>query len=295
MAGEAMEAELTLDELVTLFEDIVVLEPQKVVFTGGEPLMRVDLFEITKAFRRIAAHPQIHLCLMSNGSLINEEIAAKVAESFNEIRISVDGPSEINNKLRGNGAFETAMKAVRYLRNAGIVPSVSITLSSLNLPSLINFLSFLFDEMLITDFHLTPFRPVGRGAKCSDLICSWKDAQLIVADFWQKRFGDLSGSGNLKGYKLVDCGNCGIGSHINIQPNGSVYPCHVLSAPEFLLGNLRQINLTEIVWESTILKQLQNLDFIQLAEHDDRLNYLFKDAICMGEVYRDAPELFVKK
>ncbi len=289
-AGEQMAAELTHDELRKLLEEIELISPQKVVFTGGEPLLRNDVYDTANAFRNIFNGKNTVLCLISNGILIDRRVAQKVAKYFDEVRISVDGPEEINDKIRGNGAFRGALKAIRNLRNAGINPSVSITITSLNLPVLAEFLSFLLDETFVTEFHLVPFRPVGRGAERQDLICSWKEAQIAITDFWCRRFGRTSTSGVPNDYSLVNCGNCGVGSYINIWPDGSVYPCHVLSVPDFLLGNVRQTALPEIIMESETLRRLENLDFKHLLKYDDHLRAILKDAICFGEVYRDARE-----
>lgn len=293
-AGEAMKLELSPNEFSLLFKEILSLAAKKVVFTGGEPLLRTDLFDIALAFREADPSRQIRLCIVSNGILIDARRAYRIAQVFDEVRISVDGPLEVNDKLRGKGVFQGAMKAIHYLRSAGAHSSVSITVTAVNLPYLSDFLSFLFQEKLVTEFHLAPFRPVGRGAEHSDFVCSWREAQLAVADFWRSHFGAPSRLGEADAYKLVGCGNCGIGSYINIHPDGSVYPCHVLSVPEFFLGNVRQTKLLDIVWESSTLKRLRDLDFKHLTRSSERLKQLLNNAICLGEVYRDAPEEFEK-
>lgn len=287
-----MELELSPSEIRPLFEQILLLAPQKVVFTGGEPLLRMDLFDIALAFRELDPNKQIRLCLVSNGTLIDARTGYQIAQVFDEVRISVDGPIEVNDKTRGKGAFQGAMKAVQYLRSSDAHLCVSITVTAVNLPYLSQFLSFLLENKLVTEFHLASFRPVGRGAEHPDFLCSWRDAQFAVADFWRARFGAPSRLGGAHAYKLVGCGNCGIGAYINIYPDGSVYPCHVLSVPEFFLGNGRETTLLDIVRESSTLKRLRNLDFRHLTRSGECLKLLLNNAVCLGEVYRDAPEEF---
>jgi MoaA/NifB/PqqE/SkfB family radical SAM enzyme len=269
------------------------LSPQKVVFTGGEPMYRPDTFDIANAFQKIIRkNKSMHLCLISNGTLIDEKTSLKIAEFFDEVRISVDSFEKINDKIRGKGAFRGAIRAIRNLQKMDINPGVSVTVTSLNLPYLTNFLSFLFDDIYINDFHFSPFRPVGRGEKRPDLICSWRKAQIAVASFWQSRFGELKNLKSISAYTLIECQNCGVGSYINIHPDGAVYPCHVLSIPKFFLGNVRQKNLSCIVRDSTILKKLTSLNIGKIVDLEDNLKLLLEDAICMGEVYRIVPEMF---
>jgi len=289
-AGTPMENELTLDELKSLFKEIASIKPQTLVFTGGEPLLRKDLFDMAKAFRKTDPNKTIRLRLISNGTLINQENAQRIAYAFDEVRISVDGSRPINDKIRGTGAFQSAMNAIHNLKEAGLYPGVSITITRLNINHLQSFLSFLLQEKFITDFHLSPFRPVGRGASVKNLEYPWRKAQLVVADFWQKQFGAPSKLKEAEAYRLMNCRNCGIGSYINIHPDGAIYPCHVLSVPDFLIGNVRTQSLSKMPLESTLLKTLHSLDLSQIAGASKRLTHLLENAICLGEVYRDARE-----
>lgn len=289
-AGQSMQSEMSLAELGTLFRDIVLLRPQKLVFTGGEPLLRRDIFDIARLFHQIDPERHIRLCLMSNGTLVDASVASSIAQYFDEVRISVDGPEEVNDKLRGKGSFRKAMKAIHILNSLGMYPGVSITVMKPNAACLPSFLTFLLKQKSVTEFHLSPFRPVGRGAGHPEFVYPWREAQLLVARFWQQHFGIPSRLREANSYSLMNCRNCGVGSYLNIHPDGSVYPCHVLSVPEFLLGNVRQSSLLDIYRGSTLLRQLRELDFSRLAETSDRVKQLLGNAICLGEVYRDARE-----
>jgi len=105
-AGQAMADGLSLKEFTRLFGDIVQLGLEKLVFTGGEPLLREDIFDIVSIFRQIDAARRTHLCLMSNGLLIDDEVAHGIARHLNEVRLSVDGPEAVIDRLRGRGSFQ---------------------------------------------------------------------------------------------------------------------------------------------------------------------------------------------
>jgi len=290
-AGKAMKKELHFSELLSLFKEIVLIRSKKVIFTGGEPLPRKDIFNLINNFRKMLYDKKINLCLMSNGLLIDNKIALKIVELFDEVRISIDGPPEVNDILRGNGSFRSAVNAIKNLKNAGISPVVSITMTSLNLSMLKDFLSFLLDELFITSFHLSILKPSGRNLDHPELKCSWEKAQQIIADFWQNRFIKSSLPENRRRSALINCGNCGVGSHINILPDGSVYPCHVLSVPKFCLGNIRKTDLSKIIFESDILRFLRSINFTELAKSNNYLNNELKNNICLGEILQKEPDL----
>lgn len=224
-----MHDELSVDEFKLLSEEIALLNPNKVVFTWGEPLLRTDLFDIAKTFRETDPKKNIKLCLISNGTLVNHSTALNISKTFDEIRISLDGKAEVNDKWRGRGTYEKSMTAINELKNAGIFPKISITVNSTNICELSSFLSFLLVNGFATDFNLVPFRPIGRGTQYVDLVCSSEEVRLVIAGFWQQLFGGESKMNNPEEKKVSSFKNCGVGSYINTFPEGSVYPCHVLS------------------------------------------------------------------
>jgi MoaA/NifB/PqqE/SkfB family radical SAM enzyme len=87
------------------------------------------------------------------------------------------------------------------------------------------------------------------------------------------------------------CINCGVGSFLNIMPNGDVFPCHVLTQREFRCGNVREQSLLEICRRSGLLGHLQALGFREMARQDERLLPLIQPNTCMGNVYASTKSL----
>src|SRR5205085_1122560 len=85
--------------------------------------------------------------------------------------------------------------------------------------------------------------------------------------------------------------NCGVGSFLNIMPNGDVFPCHVLTEREFRCGNVREQSLLEICCRSELLGQLQSLDFQAMTQEDERVAGLTQAGTCMGNVYAKTKSL----
>lgn len=288
-AGAPMAGELTTHELCEVAGDVATLGPGKLVLTGGEPLLRPDLFEVVAAFRDEARSGRTRVCLMSNGLLIDEGLAERVAHAFDEVRISVDGPEPVNDALRGPGSFAGAVAAMRALRSAGIAPAASITVTARTLPHLTGLLTWLFDEEGISSFHLLPFRQVGRGAGRADLRVAWPDVHEAASAFWASRLGhgvlEVREPGD-----LLDQGTCGVGRYLNVLPDGTVYPCHVLATRPFRLGNVKEEPLTEIVRRSGLLRRLRRLDTRRLVASEPALRSALAGRRCLAEV----PELVLR-
>src|SRR5262249_9705403 len=110
---------MTTDEFHRLWPDLVALRPQKVVVTGGEPLLRPDLFELLGGLR--AADPAHHLvrCLNTNGHLVTPDLAQRLVGLADEVRVSLDALPQRNDALRGAGNFAAAVRALQCYAAVG--------------------------------------------------------------------------------------------------------------------------------------------------------------------------------
>src|SRR3989338_5267427 len=122
-------AELTLGEIFHLLDQAKEIGMKNLILTGGEPLLRPDVFEV------IAYAPTLGLRvhMPSNGSLLTETVAKKLRDAgISSVNISIDGPKEIQDRIRGPGAFEKALRALRNLKQAGIASTVAMTIMRSN-------------------------------------------------------------------------------------------------------------------------------------------------------------------
>jgi MoaA/NifB/PqqE/SkfB family radical SAM enzyme len=104
--------EMTRGELEHHLDSIGKLAVERVVFSGGEPLMHSDLFRLCDLLKTRG----IRLTLLSTGLLL-ERNARAVAASFDEVIVSLDGPPEIHDRIRRvPGAFERLAAGVGALR-----------------------------------------------------------------------------------------------------------------------------------------------------------------------------------
>lgn len=99
-ASRPLPDEMTTEELTRLWPDMVALRPEKVVFTGGEPLLRPDILDLLRGLRD--SDPQHHVlrCLNTNGHLVTKELARQLVGLADEVRVSLDALPARNDALR---------------------------------------------------------------------------------------------------------------------------------------------------------------------------------------------------
>lgn len=254
-AGEKEDFELSSSEIKKMLNELSTLKPKRIVFTGGEPLLREDIFELANCIKSL--DKKIILGISTNGTLINEYIAYKLVNAFSEIRISIDGPQEVNDSLRGLESFNKAMKAFKFIIEAEGSPSAFITASTMNLSHLKDFMNNLL-SIGVKKIHVSPLKQIGRATD-KNLSCDLTELRKIVEQFYFEKFG-------LKmKHQPSESLNCGVGKFISISSDGSVYPCHVLSIPEFCLGNIKNERLSNIINNSLIIYSLRNSKFNEIS------------------------------
>ncbi|NHJ20821.1 MAG: radical SAM protein [Candidatus Lokiarchaeota archaeon] len=116
--------ELTTKEAKKLIDDALKLGVTIIAFTGGEPLLREDLFELISHVDQRKAMP----IMFSNGFLLTDENVQKLADAgLYSIFVSLDSPiPEEHNKLRGvPELFETAVNGIKKLKSKGVLVGIS--------------------------------------------------------------------------------------------------------------------------------------------------------------------------
>jgi radical SAM protein with 4Fe4S-binding SPASM domain len=154
------------DELSTaqgrcLIEDLAAFKVPVLLFSGGEPLMRSDLFELAS----LATRRGIRAVLSTNGTLITKEAAKKLkAAGFSYIGVSVDGIQETNNRFRGvPDAFQAAITGIRNCKAAGVKPGLRFTVTKYNFADLPKIFDLIETEQIprVCFYHLAY---AGRGS-----------------------------------------------------------------------------------------------------------------------------------
>ncbi|MBW2984364.1 radical SAM protein [Candidatus Woesearchaeota archaeon] len=114
---------LSFDKIVSI---IGKNKPRFVEFTGGEPLLRKDVFELIDYCKSKG----IYVSINTNGTLINDKIAKKLNADL--IRISVDGTEKTNDKIRGEGSFKKTLNGIKSLKKYNKKIIISTAIGKLN-------------------------------------------------------------------------------------------------------------------------------------------------------------------
>ena len=153
--------ELTLEQGKALIDDIVSFSNPVLILTGGDPLMREDIFEIV-GYARAAG---LRVVMSPNGTLVTPEVARKMKEAgIPRISVSIDFPTaELHDKFRGvPGAFDGAVRGVRTAIEAGVEVQINSTITRLNVEYLDDLLA-LAEELGAVALHPFLLVPTGRG------------------------------------------------------------------------------------------------------------------------------------
>lgn len=126
--------ELTLSELKAIAIQLVELNINNLVISGGEPFCRIDLFD----FLDFCLEKKIIITLLTNGILIDSVVAKKLKGLAIDLRISLDGLSETTHDyIRGRGNFKKVLDVIRFLQSEHDKKvSVHFTVNRLNLDEL---------------------------------------------------------------------------------------------------------------------------------------------------------------
>ncbi|MCL6584003.1 MAG: radical SAM protein [bacterium] len=138
------QGELTTDEAKAMLADLGRFKVPAILFSGGEPLIRKDLFELAA----YALEQGVKPTLSTNGTLITKEVARKLKEvGFTYVGISLDGIGEVNDQFRGvAGAFERAMRGFRNCVEVGQRVGLRLTLTRRNAKDLHRIFDFIEAE-----------------------------------------------------------------------------------------------------------------------------------------------------
>ena len=184
------EDELSTEECLRLVDGILKVGKPVLILSGGEPLLRPDLFQIAG----YAVNKGLRVAIGTNGTLITEEVAFKLKEiPISRVAISIDFPTpELQDKFRGKtGAFQAAMAGIARLHQAGIEVQINSTITKLNAKYLNDLLDIALKSGAVA-FHPFMLVPTGRGKGLGTVEMSPQEYEQTLnwAYDKQKEMGD---------------------------------------------------------------------------------------------------------
>lgn len=161
-ADKDFPGELNTEKVYKVMDDLKSYGVPVLILSGGEPLMRPDIFEISHRAKEMG----FYVGLSTNGTLIDENNIRDIVDvGYNYVGISIDGMRETHDRFRRKqGSFDEAMNGIRLCHEAGIKVGLRFTLTQDNkqdFPALLQ----LMDDENIDKFYLSHLNYAGRGNK----------------------------------------------------------------------------------------------------------------------------------
>jgi mycofactocin biosynthetic radical S-adenosylmethionine protein MftC len=261
-SGRRDPRELTTKQCEAVIDELQRMQVFYVNIGGGEPTVRPDFWHLLQ----YAVDHQVGVKFSTNGIRIDKEKAAFLASTpYVDVQISLDGAtSEVNDYVRGPGSYDTAIRALENLNEAGFKDAkISVVVTRQNVGQLDEF-KRIADEHGAT-LRLTRLRPSGRGADVWDELHPLPEQQRIIYD-WLIANGDnvLTGDSFFHlapfGESLPGLNLCGAGRVVClIDPVGDVYACPFAIHETFLAGNVLSDGGFKEVWqESELFTELRS-------------------------------------
>jgi AdoMet-dependent heme synthase len=177
--------ELDTQAALALLDQIAQVAKPIIILTGGEPLLREDIFEIAK----YGDAKGMRMVMAPNGTLVTPEIAAQMADSgIQRISVSLDGSSaESHDAFRGvPGAFEGALKGIANARAAGVQFQINTTITKANLDQIPKILE-LAESLGAVAHHIFLLVPTGRGKYIVDQEIDAREYEETLNWFYDQR------------------------------------------------------------------------------------------------------------
>ena len=239
-----------------VIDELAAMQVFYVNIGGGEPTVRPDFLDLLD----YATGHRVGVKFSTNGVRIDRATARRIAaDCYVDVQISLDGATrEVNDAVRGTGSYDTALRAMRNLADAGMRGfKISVVMTRHNISQVDELLALA--DSFGAQLRLTRLRPSGRGADVWDALHPTAEQQRRLYD-WLLGHGErvLTGDSffHLAGYgeALPGLNLCGAGRVVClIDPVGDVYACPFAIHPEFLAGNVRDPGGFAGVWRSAEL------------------------------------------
>ncbi|UNC92949.1 putative heme d1 biosynthesis radical SAM protein NirJ1 [Candidatus Contubernalis alkaliaceticus] len=194
------EGELSPKEGLKLVDDLAAFKVPVILFSGGEPLIREDFFDLASR----AAKLGIRATISTNGTLITPDTARSIKKvGISYVGISLDGLGELNDRFRGSqGAFDQALQGIRACREAGQKVGLRFTINRHNFNQIEDILYLVKEEKIprVCFYHLVY---TGRGKEMIKEDISHEETREVL-DLLMEKTKEFHQKGQEKEILTVD-------------------------------------------------------------------------------------------
>ncbi len=291
-AGKPCGNEMTTFEVNQGIDKLARASVPIIAFSGGEPLVRPDIFEILQ----YTSDKGMYVAIATNGTLLTSDVARKLKESgIGFVQISLDGASPVTHDLfRGiPGVFTRTIKGIQNCVNEGIFVNIATTATKYNyreIPQIID----LCETLKVNWFMIYNFIPTGRGKFIIENDLTPQERETLLQGLWQRlqrgssvnvlstapqfarialqtetntsekiiptHFSNPKLSGSL--VNLAEfIGGCGCGRfYCAVRSNGDIEPCVFFP---LRIGNIKEDDFNDLWTQNLTLRELRNKDLLE--------------------------------
>ncbi|SEJ42085.1 putative heme d1 biosynthesis radical SAM protein NirJ1 [Propionispira arboris] len=210
--------ELSTEEAKQFIDDLADFKVPVILFSGGEPLIRPDFFELAEYAEKKGIRPT----LSTNGTLITREVAQKIKDiGVGYVGISLDGLRDVNDKFRGKeGAFDAAMQGIKNCVAVDQRVGLRFTINHHNIQELERIFDFIEAENInrVCFYHLVYS---GRGNQMMDEDVTAEESRKAM-DIIIRRTKDFEARGLKKEILTVDNHCDGIYMYLQAIAEGDI-------------------------------------------------------------------------
>jgi len=274
--------ELDTPEGFRLLDQIAEVGKPIVILTGGEPLLRPDIFDLAHYGTRLG----LRMVMAPNGTLITGDIARRLAEvGIQRLSISLDGASaDTHDEFRKvPGAFDGALRGIELIKQAGIPFQINTTVTQFNLDQIPKIQKLAADLGAVAH-HIFLLVPTGRGKYIVDQAITAEEYERTLNWFYDQRGKtplELKATCAPHYYRILRQRSAQEGKPVSFQTHGldavtrgclggigfcfvshvgDVQPCGFLST---LCGNVRQASFGHIWQQAEVFKALRDYDRLE--------------------------------
>jgi len=180
------KGELSTDEVFTVMDDLKSFGVPVLILSGGEPLLRPDIFDISRRAKAMG----FYVGLSSNGTLIDEHnIDAIAAIGYDYVGVSIDGVRRTHDRFRRkNGAFDASMQGIRLCLDRDIKVGLRFTMTEDNATELPDMLQLMVEEG-VNKFYLSHLNYAGRGNRNRDSDVHHNNTRSAMDMLFETAFG----------------------------------------------------------------------------------------------------------
>ena len=263
---KSLPDELSTDAAKMLIHQITEVSRPLLILSGGEPLLREDIYEII----RYGVDRGLRMGMGSNGMLIDDEVTRRLEDAgMGTVAISLDSSiPERHDEFRGvKGCWEHAINAIKSLKNSRIQVQVNCTVTPQNYDEVDDIMSRA-EDLGVENFHLFFLVPTGRGTDIKDItprmyedmitstLAKTTKYKLNIKPSCAPQFMRVAKQQEIDMSRWVRGCMAGL-YYCRIYPSGEVTPCPYMPLN---LGNVRERSFKDIWFNSEVFKALRDFD-----------------------------------